>query len=113
MAAAFWRLISPMAMAQAARSLSSLTICSSNASIFLRQSAMSIVVVPHVDDTWWWWRSCVHLRRDSAGAVVCRVIVSAQRADEITDGLRGFGCGSLLDEADNRAADNCGVCKLR
>src|SRR5215472_13915846 len=99
MAALFLRLISPMAMAQAARSLSSLTSCSSNASIFLRQSAISIVLVPHVDDTWWLRESCVHLGGDGAGYVR----FGAKRADEVSDGFCGFGWWSLFDEADDGA----------
>src|SRR5215469_8346024 len=94
-----------MAMAQAARSLSSLTSCSSNASIFLRQSAMSIVLVPHVDDTWWLRESCVHLGGDVAG----RVGFEAKRAHEVADGFCGFAGRSLFDEADDGAADDCGV----
>src|SRR5215469_2551488 len=107
MAALFLRLISPMAMAQAARSLSSLTICSSNASIFLRQSAMSIVLVPHLDDTWWGLGSCVHLGGDIAG----RVGSGAERAHEVADGLRGIGRCGLFDEADDGAAYDRGVGK--
>src|ERR1700761_7216482 len=96
-----------MAMAQAARSLSSLTICSSNASIRVRQSAISIVV-PHSDDTCWWRRSCVHLAGDLAGGVVC---CSAQRAYEVADGCGGFLGRRALDERDDGAADDSGVCE--
>src|SRR5215472_7888656 len=105
MAALFLRLISPMAMAQAARSLSSLTSCSSNASIFLRQSAMSIILVPRVDDTWWWRKSCVHLGGDVAG----RVGFGAERTHEVADGFCGFAGRSLFDEANDGAADDRGV----
>src|ERR1700742_4164742 len=109
MAAPFWRLISPMAMAHAARSLSSLTICSSNASIRVRHSAMSIVF-PHSDDTCWSTRSCVHLARDlvcilglGAGAVF------AKRADEVANGCgRLLGRGAL-DKRDDGAADDGGI----
>src|SRR5579864_5084005 len=94
-----------MAMAQAARSLSSLTICSSNSSIRVRQSAMSIVG-PHSDDTCWCRRSCMHLAGDLVGGVVC---CSTQRADEVADGSSGFCRRCALDERDDGAADDGGV----
>src|SRR6185437_5512704 len=106
MAALPLRLMSPMAMAQAARSLSSLTICSSNASILLRQSAMSIVVGPHINDTGWSRRSCVHLAGDLVCIVVRRVVVSTERTDELADDCGGLLGRCALDERDDGAADD-------
>src|ERR1700722_14367053 len=109
MAAPFWRLISPMAMAHAARSLSSLTICSSNASIRVRHSAMSIVF-PHSDDTCWSTRSCVHLARDLFCILVLGAgAVFAKRADEVADGCSSLLGRCALDERDDGAADDCSV----
>src|SRR5579875_466115 len=103
MAAPFWRLRSPMATAQAARSLSSLTICSSSWSIFLRQSAMSIDLVPQVDDTGCGWWSCGHLGGDLLRDLV-RGVVCAERADEVADSFGGICRGSLFDQRDDGAA---------
>src|ERR1700712_553687 len=89
----------PMAAAAPARSHSSLTICSSSPSIFVRQSAISIVLN----------LGCVLVSLHSTER---RCFPGAQPSHKLAHGTSLVAGFTLLDQRNNRAAHDSSIGKL-